>query len=323
MCVKKPIGGYFELELPVGGSPYPQAFPVNNGRTGLELIIKARNYTHVYLPEYICPAVFEKLNQMDVKWTVYDINEKLEAPHILPTLRETDAFLYVNYFGIKDEYCRQLITKTKNLILDLTQAFFFEPPKATDAFNSVRKFVGVPDGGFVFGDFAAGLDLARATSWQYCEHLLRRLDGDVSGGYDAFKANDAVMCNWLPKQMSLLTKRMIWSIDFGDVKRKRTANFLYLHQILRTSNELIFEESDVAGPLCYPYLIRKGATLRNTLIENQIYVPVFWPNVEKYSISKDMQKRFQQDLVCLPIDQRYNMDDMKRITLCMSHLKKV
>ena len=308
-----PIGGYLELELKSIGCLYPTAFPVNNGRAGLELIVKARNYTHVYLPEYICPVVFDKLNQMGVKWTSYRINESLEVACPLPKLGETDGFLYVNYFGIKNDYCQQLITRTNNLILDLTQAFFFNPPPHVDSFNSVRKFVGVPDGGFVFGDFVAGLDLPQAKSWQGCEHLLRRLDDDVPGGYEAFKANDSAMCDWSPMRMSNLTKRMIQAIDFNNVKLKRIRNFQYLHQVLRATNELIIAESGGEGPLCYPYLARDGATLRKKLIENQIFVPTYWSNIEKYFTPTDATTVFQKNLVCLPIDQRYcvkNMDDI-------------
>lgn len=305
-----PIGGYFELELRDEGSPYPHALPVNNGRAGLELIVKVRNYTHVYLPEYICPVVFEKLNQMGVRWTAYDIDENLDPPHILPKLQKTDGFLYVNYFGVKDEYCRQLIRRSKNLILDLTQAFFFVPPQGADAFNSVRKFVGVPDGGFVFGDFAAKPDLPRATSWQYCEHLLRRLDNDVSGGYETFKKNDLAMRDWSPMRMSLITERLLRAIDFERVRRKRIENFCYLHNVLKGSNRLAFELASDSVPLCYPYLSENGVEITKVLIKNKVFVPTYWPSIEEYLPVTEVVRAFQQNLVCLPIDQRYGLEDM-------------
>jgi hypothetical protein len=317
-CFKE-IGGYFELELRAGQTPYPQAYPVNFGRAGLKLIVRQRAYKRVWVPAYICSVVYDTLEKLDVETVSYALTPNLEPAHV-PKLSDEDGFLYVNYFGIKDKFCDELTGRVKNLILDLTQAFFYEPPPNVDAFNSARKFVGVPDGGFVFGNFVPDLDLPRATSWQQCEHLLRRLDGDVSGGYEAFKANDAAMRDWSPMRMSKVTERMLQAIDFEHLKKKRITNFTFLHKMLHTSNELSIEESDTSVPFCYPYLVRNGFELKKRLINNKIFIPTYWADFEDENMKYRVECVLKKNLVCLPVDQRYSAKDMVHVVDTLSRL---
>ena len=147
--VSLPIGGYFELEMPRGELPCEGGVTVNFGRGGLELILRTRQYRKVWIPDYICPCVPAFLNAIGMPFSTYEIGANLE-PRELPPLAWNEAFLYVNYFGVKDDYCDELEESRSNLILDLTQAFYYRPLNA-DGFNSTRKFFGVPDGGFAFG----------------------------------------------------------------------------------------------------------------------------------------------------------------------------
>ena len=54
--------------------------------------------------------------------------------------------------------------------------------------------------------------------------------------------------------------------------------------------------------------------LREFLIDNKIFVAKYWPNVEKYiEGNNNWEYYFVNNLLPLPIDQRYNLTDMKRI----------
>lgn len=319
MNYNKCIGGYFELEAGQGSLPYQNAYPVNFGRAGLELIIRARQYKHLYVPEYICPVVLNKLAGLGIAMTSYAVDNNLEMKGSTPCLSRDDGFLYVNYFGVKNRYCLELENKMQNLILDLTQAFFFSPSPHVDAFNSARKFVGVPDGGFVFGDFAKSLNLPQATSWQYCEHLLRRLDDDVAGGFEAFKENGKVKESWPPLRMSALTERLLGMIDMEKVKQKRIRNFQRLHDLLGATNDFVVDGLPSSVPLCYPYLARDGEALKRKLIAHQIFIPTYWHDIEQCFRLSDVAKAFQKELVCLPLDQRYDIADMDHIVDVLRH----
>lgn len=312
-----PIGGYFELEMPFRKQLFhPNAFAVNFGRAGLELILRSRCYDKVWLPEYICPVVFALMNQLEIPWQTYSVDSNLEptAPH---RVSAREAFLYVNYFGIKDDCCRRLECEVDNLILDLTQAFFYKPGVGVDGFNSARKFFGVPDGAFVFGDGLNDASLPESTSWEGCEALLRRLDNDLVGGYCAFQQHEKAMQTWHPARMARLTQALLGSIDMHVARSRRLHNFAALHSRLGPHNRLSIDP-DAAGPLCYPFLHPEGRALKRRLIDRQIFTPTFWLGLESWLPISRLVEDWIDNLVCIPCDQRYDTNDMLTI---LGHLE--
>ena len=95
------IGGYFSLELNEGRERHPHALRLNAGRYALEYILKARMYRKVYLPYYICDSVLQPIKRQGVEYEFYHINEQLEPATELH-LKDDEAVLYVNYFGLKE-----------------------------------------------------------------------------------------------------------------------------------------------------------------------------------------------------------------------------
>lgn len=301
----RPIGGYFELELPRGKLPYPAAVPVNFGRGGLALIVHARSYRRIWIPDYICPVVPRYLARLGVEYSVYEIGLNLE-PVAIPSIEPDEAFLYVNYFGVKDAYCHVLEQAQKNLILDLTQAFYYEPTFA-DGFNSARKFFGVPDGAFVFGKGLSDKDLPQAISYDQFAPLLQRADNDLAGGYKAFHLLDDARENLAAARMASLTRSMIESLDVTGARSRRDDNFMVLATSLAQTNELK-QLSGFSGALVYPYLVHDGERLKKRLIDKKIFCPTYWPNIQSMGSAA---RRLIHDLVCMPCDQRYGCADME------------
>jgi dTDP-4-amino-4,6-dideoxygalactose transaminase len=97
-----------------------------------------------------------------------------------------------------------------------------------------------------------------------------------------------------------------------EVKRKRLNNFNTLHSNLKFVNEWsVFNKNQSEVPLCYPFLVKNGGDLKKHLIHKNIYIPTYWHEIEKHMNSScEVEKYFINNLVCLPIDQRYNKDDM-------------
>jgi len=308
MTTAHPIGGYFGLEVRQGSLPYPKAVAVNFGRAGLELIVRQRGYRKVWMPDYICPSVPQYLDRMGIPYGIYEIGANLE-PITLPRLKKHEALLYVNYFGVKDAYCRKLERTQDNLILDLTQAFYYVPRKA-DGFNSARKFFGVPDGGFVFGKGLTADDLPESHSYDKCEALLRRADGDIAGGYEVFRRLDSDKGRLDPARMSSLTKTILSACDLESPSRLRHRNFQTLHSLLRKTNQLTFDKSDSFVPMVYPYLVPNGAHLRARLIETKVFCATYWPELASHGV---VGESLANNLVALPCDQRCRDGDMVRI----------
>lgn len=307
------IGGYFGLELNNGTKPWHKdGVFLNSGRACFEYILRVEKPRHVYLPKYTCDVMIEPLDKLNVKYSFYRINEALEiSEQIEPSSDE--LLVYNNYFGVKDKYCEDLVSRFGDrLIIDCSQAFYFLPQSKAHTFYSPRKFFGLPDGGILFTNKELKQKLPIATSHQRSQHLLIRIDQDAEKGYKDFKINEDSLRKQPIQVISLLTKKLYESIDFDNARQVRNTNFAFLHDRLASTNLLKTNLTKVDGPMCYPYIVEDDK-LRQKLIDNKIYVPTFWPNVFDWCQPDEFEYNLANKLLPLPIDQRYGTADMKRI----------
>ncbi len=65
--------------------------------------------------------------------------------------------------------------------------------------------------------------------------------------------------------------------------------------------------------MIYPFLVLNGSKLKRELIANKIYVATYWPNVLNWAEKDSFEYNITNNLLALPIDQRYSEDDMYRI----------
>ena len=106
---------------------------------------------------------------------------------------------------------------------------------------------------------------------------------------------------------------MLRGIDYSAKANRRICNFRLLDKALRGSNLLKVNLDDASVPLVYPYLVEDGARLRQYLIDHQVFCARYWPNVLEWCQPNDWEYRLAEDLVCLPIDQRYGEEEMRFI----------
>ena len=146
----KAIGGYFELELRKGEHYHKDALKLNTARNCFEYILLARKYTKVYIPYYTCEVMLQPLHKYHIAYEFYHINESLEPIEVIQ-LQNDEAFLYTNYFGLKQSCVEHLAVIYKSqLIVDNAQAFYAPRIKGIDTFYSPRKFFGIADGGYLY-----------------------------------------------------------------------------------------------------------------------------------------------------------------------------
>lgn len=60
----KPIGGYFDLELPRFRELHAEAIALNSGRFCLEYILRCKQYNKVYVPYFTCDSVVEPMEKL-------------------------------------------------------------------------------------------------------------------------------------------------------------------------------------------------------------------------------------------------------------------
>jgi len=307
----KEIGGYFGLELASEKEYHTSAIKLNSGRNAFKYILKAQNIKKIYIPNFICNSIIEPLIELFVSYEFYNIDSNFEIIQKIDLLKD-ERILYVNYFGLKSKYVKRLADKYQNnLILDNTQDFFEIPLKNIDAIYSPRKFFGVSDGGYLYTNHLLEDLLTFDESYIHSAQLLGRTDKEASLFYNEYKKAEQRLINQPIKKMSNLTNKILSSIDYERIKQKRKENFEYLHNELKEIN--LLENIDIKStPFIYPF-ITNDVQLREKLIKNKIYIAKYWSEVlDRESIS-NVEIDFVNKLMPLPIDQRYDFDDMYRI----------
>lgn len=311
----KEIGGYFELELSQKEEYHNDLIKLNSGRNCFKYILKAQKPKKIYIPNFICNSVIEPLEELCISYEFYNINENFEIVQNLH-VQENEKLIYVNYYALKSQYIQKLVNKyADKLIIDNTQAFFEKPLENIDTIYSPRKFFGVSDGGYLSTSKTLEEKLETDESYAKSIQLLGRIDKSASLFYNDYQKAEERLINQPVKTMSKLTQRILYSIDYDKVQKRRKENFEYLHNELKSINLLKIDDGLEFIPFVYPLLNGGGKCddMRTKLIENKIYVAKYWNETCERENATNIEKDFVNQIIPLAIDQRYDLEDMKRI----------
>ena len=109
--------------------------------------------------------------------------------------------------------------------------------------------------------------------------------------------------------MSPFSRNILRGVDYSWVRQVRESNFSYLSKRLGQYNLWPLQERP--GTYMYPFRCQNAPALRQKLIAQKIYIPVLWPNVLEDLPSDSLEYHMANDILPLPIDQRYDEKDMK------------
>lgn len=313
------IGGYFELAdlVEEGRFPHNDGVLLNTGRNALEYILRSiGKVKRVYLPYYTCEVVREPLEKLLIPYTYYHINQQFEiVDDIQP--KQDEYIIANNYFGIKDAYIQKLADKySDKLIVDCAQAFFAKPLPGIKAFYSMRKYVGVADGGVAYlGNLSNDLIEVKEmeNTDDHNSHLFKRKQYGAEAGFADYRANEKKLDEQPIRWMSFQTKWLLGHIDYKKVVARRMENFQYLQEAIGGKNVLSLPDMDTfACPMVYPFMTNTDHDLRKELISNKVFVAKYWPNVEEKE-GFDAEYDLAMRIIPFPCDQRYGKENMDRI----------
>lgn len=313
-----PIGGFFELELPTEKQEYhDSAYTFNLARNALAGHLISAGCEKVYLPAYCCSSLSDTLRSLGVSFGFYNVGIDLNPLSDIQ-LEENEFFLYVNYFGVKSDTVAELAgVYGERLIVDNSQSFFSPPPEIGAAIYSARKFFGVPDGAYLYSDQFEPSRIKLEKAEYSAEHLIQRIECGPEEAYPRYRESEKKLRESGLREMSGFSRRLLAACNYREVAQKRLANFSTLHSGLKALNLLqnisfdsILDGSSASVPLVYPLLVKDGEALRNQLIKNRVYVAKYWQDVMDNEMSSDLEKELVQNLILLPMDQRYSREHM-------------
>ncbi len=306
------MGGFLPLELNQGKEWFAKISDekivrVNTGRTAIYLAIKSMGIKKIFVPYYYCPSVMRVFTDSGIEVENYRIDETLSPVDCNPG--PVDGIILVNYFGICTEQMKKNIEKYSNIIIDNTQAFFEPPAWRDDIYNiySCRKFFGVSDGGYLIGNKIQYERLDRDYSAKRSAYLMSTIELGTNENYCASKENEVCIGNQY-LIMSELTEKVMKSVNYEQVLKKRRSNFQHLHSLLKDYQRLTFIPS-ACDPYNYP--LHLDIDINKLLVENKIYVPILWKHCIESNKIDSIEYKMSKNTAFLPIDQRYDKGDME------------
>ena len=307
----KEIGGYIELDTMKIYSMHEKAIALNTARNCLAYLIKSRSISKILLPSFLCDSIKSICERENVKVQYYSVGMDFLPVDLAVA---DDEWLYlVNYYGQLDNgKINKFVQKHNRVIVDNVQAYFQEPLEGVDTIYTCRKFLGVPDGAFLYTNSLLKEELALDESFERMTFLLGRYERTASEFYGKYLENEKLLAREPLKKMSKLTRNMLSAIDYSRVKYVRTENYKILYRELESFNKLRLKE--IEAPFMYPLYVTDGDKIRVELQKKKIYIPTLWPEVLEHCEADSIDYDMARNIVPLPIDQRYNCDDMLYIT---------
>ena len=297
----------------------------------------------VLFPAYHCGTESEPWYESDWEVEYYPIenNFTVDANKLKQCIIKAKPAVLViqSYYGfdaLNDE-CNALLQECMNkgiiIIEDITQSILSDiRHQAVDYYiASLRKFFAIPDGGVLIsrqpiairkiaqGDNNIPLNAMQAYSLkrEYFETKNKGIKEEFRAAYVVL--NELISVNDNNYAMSDVSLKIWNSFDFTYIAQKRRENYRTLSEGLAKIDYLAITrtfDSDTTVPLFLPVLV-KNNTLRQELqaflAEKDIYCPIIWKKSPRIVDCPKETSAIYERILCFPIDQRYDKEDMFRI----------
>lgn len=322
---------------------------MSTGRSATKFVLKTIQERNpqinkvALLPSFTCHTVIEPF--IEYGWTInyYDIDSSLNASadEIInrAKLVNCDVVLFHRYFGFDtidgyERLCAKFRSEGILSIEDITQCLYsdFQKSQADYTVGSIRKWTGTPDGGFAVcleGTFKSKptdsdsmLEKAKLEASFLKYNYLFNKEGEKSAFLEKFRVAEDI----LDKQKGWYTigdmsSRVLSNLDVKTLKERRQANYDFVYQGVSSNKaiRLILPNIDNKFvPLYLPLYVENRKSLQSLFIQNSIYAPIVWPKPEcLVNVCKNAEDLYNH-ILCIPIDQRYGLDDMERLLKILS-----
>lgn len=309
-----------------------QTIYTDSGRSALKILNSVLEEGMILLPAYICESViniykqngsirFYRINP-DMTIDFDDLQQKMDS--------QVKMVYLMHYFGsVQNNTVLNYLKEKKKeygyiIIEDTTHSILTQKRTVGDyCVCSLRKWFPIPDGGVVYSH--------NPIVEQNCEIQFKK-----SIVYDKLEAmilkkyyiQYGIDCNLIYRnlfaqseerldmqteiyQMSDMARDILQCISIADVQKKRKRNYCELKKFLENVPVTDVLLTDDFVPMVYPVYVHNRDRFRQYLMENKIYCAVHWPLVGTELEKRQDSVRIYENIISLPIDQRYGTAHMK------------
>jgi hypothetical protein len=296
-----------------------------------------------YLPAYTCRTTIEPFIKKGYEVRFYDVDTAF-GPVFDKTLLGGISVLFIEgYFGFPNHdsgFLSECKSRGMTIIHDITHTVFTEDGISGSAdylIGSLRKWFGIPSGGIAVSLCKKFHNMPAESNDTFTEMRISALSAKreyIESGNQAMKqdvlrlfseAEDYLTRIFDTQASDDCSVRIVRRFPIEEMIKKRRENYRYLLDNLADipAIEPAFHEFPPGiCPLFFPIFSDKRDDVKQRLISQSVYTPMHWPvpdaiDVEKYPNAKRIYDR----ILSIPCDQRYNIDDMKRIGESLTCLK--
>lgn len=283
----------------------------------------------IIFPAYACESMIQNIDRDRIVF--YDVDSNLEIDFNSISDKDIDeasVFVYVDYFGFsqsKNNIKKIKILKNKNILIveDITHSAFSNLEFIGDILIcSMRKWFGIEGLGILYTENSnlLGIKLSEDNTFS----RLRKRAFLEKENYASGKINTKIYLDMfntaeeyanqsdkicMPTQDSM---NRFYSYDYKQMIEKRRNNYLYLQNNLCSNHIYQIKQLDRETPLFFPIYAELRNELREFLIHRNIFCPIHWSKLESIDSNFNVHK-ILDNILSIPIDQRYDVNDMLRI----------
>jgi len=317
---------------------------LSTGRAAIKFIlsniIKKVKIKKCWLPSYLCETIIQPFRELNLDYEFYNLKEnlQLDIDYLSRRIEKNDLVFTINYFNLLHnnkviEFLKKLKNNNVIIIEDLTHSFLSNninfPRIGNYSIISLRKWFGMPDGGIAISNndlFDKNLIVKKS----FYDFVYLRLKYAILKNFylnkiinkkDSFreihnKAEELANLTIRLNAMSCISKTILNSIDFNNVIYKRRKNFKYLLSSFKNLDNIDILCKNLKEGICpigFPIIVARRDVLREYLTTNKIYCPIHWLLPEEIPKKFTYPYFLSQNIITIPCDQRYSIEDMEMI----------
>ena len=310
-----------------------------SGREAIGLAIAGIEPGMALLPAYCCWSMalpFEAAG-----WTVnyYPLNQDLSVkiPQLVKAVKELNpqTVLVMDYYGyaptgdavkaIKD------VDESIMIIEDFTQCLLSLPeiynPGVDCYVASIRKSLGVPDGGVVLSKRELNVSLLSKERTAFVEHHIDAgrkkkcytYSADASDKQNFRELQAAagaeIKADYHLYEISSEAMAIIDHTDVETVKFARKNNYEHLYNLVKGNPnfKVLFAPGENPAPFMFIVNSPQRDALQSALAKQGVFCQVIWPLTDEAKTICPVSKWMEETMLAIPIDQRYNYDDIEEM----------
>lgn len=313
-----------------------------SGRNAIKALCRKLNVSKksALLPIYTCTTVIDPFLEEGWEIGFYRLNTDLtlnyESLFQKYENNEPSVILFHSYFGLdtlKNDFdiIRQLQDRGALIVEDITQALLSHHhiPIADYYVSSLRKFLAIPDGGFVVSKHGPlGIKKERYDptiaktafeAFDLKKEYFEKEDSDIKTLFRKKYQDLNLLIGYNDKIQDISPESLkifeTFNIELSGMRRRE--NYSHLLQSIKGIDSIQPTLSAEIGndvPLYLPvYVAPSRKDLQTYMAANRVYCPIIWPKPVQVDIVDDETEYMYQNMLCFPIDQRYGAEEMNRV----------